>query len=175
MSYVRGPPIKRFLLDWNMCIQNSCNLIQLKDWNSIPLKKNKCDLSQLKDRDFIPLNEKVGILSRICTAILLSETLFSLPVTFPISFSGRESEWLSLSLYLVCCYLGLGSSPFLWNHNWDIVFETSDPRQHNLVQEEARVLAAHCSYDDKSCARYGRNTLSYHIIHILSGQWYYLR
>ena len=33
----------------------------------------------IEDRDPIPLNQKGGTLFRICTATLLSETLFSLP------------------------------------------------------------------------------------------------
>ena len=34
----------------------------------------------IEDRDPIPLNQKGGTLFRICTATLLSETLFSLPI-----------------------------------------------------------------------------------------------
>ena len=52
--------------------KNVCDLI--------PLKNEGRDLIQLKDRDSIPLREKSGIQSMICTAILLSETLFSLPL-----------------------------------------------------------------------------------------------
>ena len=68
------------------------------------MKKEGCDPIPLKGRDLIPLKEKGGILSRICTAILLSETLFSLPIaTHLMPIENQIQAYLGTPLLVSVC------------------------------------------------------------------------
>ena len=67
----------------------------------------------IERRDPIPWKQKIGILIRICTAILLSETLFSLPTTQQFFSRGKIYHVSTISQVFVrnCKQLVPGDKP----------------------------------------------------------------
>ena len=74
-----GSRFSGFFLKSNLVYHSTEKVNVFKVMRPYSIEKVGLRPYSIEDRDPIPLNQKGGTLFRICTATLLSETLFSLP------------------------------------------------------------------------------------------------